>query len=333
MSEQSSAPNGAQRPVDSAPPVEERYGRINAVPVRHPWRWVAVFFIAVLLAMVIHSFVTNPRWDWPSTFEFLFRAPILEGLIKGTLLGTLIAMIIGLGGGVLLAVLRLTTNPVLKYAAAAFTWFFRAIPRYVLLTILGVGLIFLYPTIDIGIPFGQEISELFGWGWDLTWWHLDMRNMSNGILIGALGLGLSESAYMAEIARAGIVSVDDGQTEAAEALGMSHGKTMRRIVLPQAMRVIVPPTGNEFIAMIKDTSLLAAVPVTMELFYQATNIANTTYKVMSAYVAASIWYLVVCSVLMLLQNLLERHFGRGFAKEQTELNPEAKQLLDQMGQH
>ena len=326
MSEQVSAGTTAQT-------AEKRPGRIDAVPVRHPWRWVAVAFIAVLVAMVVHSFVTNPRWDWASTFEFLFRPPIIEGLIKGTILGTVIAMIIGVGLGVLLAVLRLSKNTVLKYASAGFTWFFRAIPRYVLLTILGVGLIYLYPTIDIGIPFGQQISHWLGLGWDMTWWHIDMRNVSSGIGIGALGLGLSESAYMAEIARAGIVSVDDGQTEAAEALGMSHRKTMRRIVLPQAMRVIVPPTGNEFIAMIKDTSLLAAIPVGMELFYQATIIANRTYKVMSAYVAATIWYLVVCSVLMFLQSLLEKRFGRGFSNGDDELNPRARRLLQKTGEH
>ncbi|MCT3016707.1 amino acid ABC transporter permease, partial [Propionibacterium freudenreichii] len=127
--------------------------------------------------------------------------------------------------------------------------------------------------------------------------------------------------------------VDDGQTEAADALGMSHRKTMRRIVLPQAMRVIVPPTGNEFIAMIKDTSLLAAIPVGMELFYQATIIANRTYKVMSAYVAATIWYLVVCSVLMFLQSLLEKRFGRGFSNGDDELNPRARRLLQKTGEH
>lgn len=320
-----------QEAHESADASTEHYGRIDAVPVRHPWRWVAVVFIAVLVAMFVHSLVTNPRWDWPSTFSYMFQAPIIEGLLRGTLLGTVLAMILGVGLGVLLAVMRLSSNPVLKYVAALYTWFFRAIPRYVLLTILGVGLIFLYPTIDIGIPFGQQISQWLGMSWDMTWWHIDMRDISSGIGIGALGLGLSESAYMAEIARAGILSVDRGQTEAAQALGMSHSKSMQRIVLPQAMRVIVPPTGNEAIAMIKDTSLLTAIPVGMELFNQATIIANRTYKVMSAYVAASIWYLLVCSILMVIQNFLERRFGRGFGDQN--INPRAKRLLNKTSEH
>lgn len=310
---------------------DERPGRIDAVPVRHPWRWVVVVIIGILVAMMVHSFVTNPRWGWASTFSYMFKPAMIQGLVQGTILGTVLAMVIGVVLGVLLAVMRLSTNPVLKYVAAVYTWFFRAIPRYVLLTILGVGLIFLYPMIDIGIPFGQSISRILGLGTDLTWWHIDMRTFSSGIGIGALGLGLSEAAYMAEIARAGIVSVDQGQTEAAQALGMSRRKTTQRIVLPQAMRVIVPPTGNEAIAMIKDTSLLTAIPVGMELFNQATIIANRTYKVMSAYVAATIWYLIVCSVLMVAQAFLERHFGRGFGNQ--DVNPRARRLLNKTGEH
>jgi polar amino acid transport system permease protein len=130
-------------------------------------------------------------------------------------------------------------------------------------------------------------------------------------------LGLSEAAYMAEIARAGILSVDRGQTEAAHALGMSSAKTMRRIVLPQAMRVIVPPTGNETIAMVKDTSLLIAIPVNAELFYQASTIGSRTLRIMPTYVAATAWYLIVCSVLMVGQYWLERRFGRGFGTSDT----------------
>ncbi|SER74038.1 polar amino acid transport system permease protein [Propionibacterium cyclohexanicum] len=310
---------------------EERPGRIDAVPVRHPWRWVAVVVVGILLAMLVHSFVTNPRWDWASTFSYMFKPAMVQGLIQGTLLGTVLAMIIGVVLGVLLAVMRLSSNPVLKYTAAVYTWFFRAIPRYVLLTILGVGLIFLYPSIDVGVPFGQSIERILGLQTQLTWWHIDMRTISSGIGIGAIGLGLSEAAYMAEIARAGIVSVDRGQTEAAMALGMSSRKTTQRIVLPQAMRVIVPPTGNEAIAMIKDTSLLTAIPVGMELFNQATIIANRTYKVMSAYVAATIWYLLVCSILMVAQAFLERRFGRGFGRQ--DVNPRARRLLDKTGEH
>ncbi len=308
----------------------DRPGAINARPVRHPWRWVTVAVIAVLVAMLIHSFVTNPRWDWGYVLKVMNYKPILQGLLYGTLLGTVIAMIIGASLGVLMAIMRLSGNPVLRIVSAVYTWFFRSVPRYVLLTILGVGLIYLYPTVEIGVPFGQTFANWFGWSNDLTFMTLDVRSISGGIFIGALGLGLSEAAYMAEIARAGILSVDTGQREAAQALGMSSGQTMRRIVLPQAMRVIVPPTGNETIAMVKDTSLLAAVPVGMELFNQATIVANRTYRIMPAYVAATLWYIIVCSVLMVGQYYLEKKFGRGFG---TEVNPQTRRLLAKVGEH
>ena len=147
---------------------------------------------------------------------------------------------------------------------------------------------------------------------ELRLFGFDARDLLSGFLAGMLALALSEAAYMAEIVRAGMESVDAGQSEAAQALGLSRGQTLRRVMLPQAMRVIVPPTGNETIAMVKDTSLLSAVPVTTELFFQANAVANSTYRVMPALVAAVIWYLIVCSILMVGQTMMERHFGRGF---------------------
>jgi polar amino acid transport system permease protein len=291
---------------------EDRPGAIHARPVPHPWRWVAMAFIAVLVAMMISSFVTNKRWDFPFALQVMNFNPVLNGLVQGTILGTVLAMILGVGLGVLVGIMRLSTNPVLRGVAFVYTWFFRAIPRYVLLVILGTGLGYLYSTFDIGAPFGQQIASLFGLSTHLTFFSLDVNQFSSTLLMGVIGLGLSEAAYMAEIARAGILSVDRGQVEAAQALGMSSSKTMRRIVLPQAMRVIVPPTGNETIAMVKDTSLLIAIPVNAELFYQASTIGSRTLKIMPTYVAATAWYLIVCSVLMVGQAFLERRFGRGF---------------------
>ncbi len=290
----------------------DRPGVIHARPVRHPGRWVAIAGIGVLIAMLISSFVTNERWNFPMSFEIMVQSPVLEGLVKGTLLGTLGAMVIGVGLGVPLAVMRLSENPVLRGVAFAFTWFFRAIPRYVLLVIMGTGLGYLYSTLEFGIPFGQQLSQMLGWSHDLTFGSVETFSLFGGLLGGIIGLGLSEAAYMAEIARAGILSVDKGQHEAAHALGMSRGQTMRRVVLPQAMRVIVPPTGNETIAMVKDTSLLTAIPVITELFYQTRAIGTRTLQIMPSLVAATIWYLVVCSVLMVGQFYLERYFGRGF---------------------
>ncbi len=291
-----------------------RPGLIEARPVRHPWRWVALAFIAVVIAMILSSFITNKRWDWGFALQVMNQTPVLEGFWKGTIVGTVGAMIIGVSLGIIIAVMRLSENLVLKWVAFAYTWFFRAIPRYVLLAILGSAG-YLYATLHVGFPFGQQVSQALGLSSDLTFLNIDVNAFSNSIIAGILGLGLSEAAYMAEIARAGILSVDKGQAEAAQALGMSDGRTMRRIVLPQAMRVIVPPTGNEAIAMVKDTSLLVAIPITSELFYQAQQIGNVRFKIMPAYVAATLWYLIICSILMVGQYYLERHFGRGFGEK------------------
>lgn len=290
----------------------DRPGEIHARPVRHPFRWVAVGVIAILVGMMISSFLTNPKWNFPYAFEIMGQKPVIQGLWVGTIFGTVGAMILGISLGVVLAVMRLSDNPVLRGVAFVYTWFFRAIPRYVLLAILGVGVGFLYPQLSIGMPFGQQIGDLLGLSTDFTFFNLDWNAFSRTIWVGILGLGLSEAAYMAEIARAGILSVDRGQTEAAQALGMSPGQTMRRIVLPQAMRVIVPPTGNETIAMVKDTSLLIAIPINMELYFQAYGLGRRAFQIMPGFVAATLWYIIVCSVLMIGQAYLEKYFGRGF---------------------
>jgi polar amino acid transport system permease protein len=220
-------------------------------------------------------------------------------------------MIFGVLLGIILAVMRLSPNPILSYTAWAFVWFFRAIPRYVLLFMIG-NLAFLLPQINIGIPFDWIVTDLLGLSGDLRILGFSTQQIGSSIAGAILGMGLSEGAYMAEIARAGILSVDKGQREAAEALGMSSSKTMRRIVLPQAMRVIVPPTGNETIAMVKDTSLLIALPLSTELFFQLRSIGSRTYQVFPVAVAATLWYLIITSVFMIGQFYLERHFGRGF---------------------
>jgi polar amino acid transport system permease protein len=302
----------------TTPSTSDRPGPINARPVRHPGRWVAIVVILVIVAMMISSAVTNPRWDWSFALEVMRQNPVLEGLVKGTLLGTLGSMVIGIGLGVVMAVMRLSANPVLRGVSFAYTWFFRSVPRYVLLATMG-SLGYLYPVLDIGVPFGQPAG--------LTFAQVDINALSNMLVFGILGLGLSEAAYMAEIARAGILSVDRGQTEAAQALGMSPGKTTWRIVLPQAMRVIVPPTGNETIAMVKDTSLLIAMSITTELFFQTQAIGTRTLQIMPAYVAAVLWYLVVCSVLMVGQSRLERYYGRGFGA----VPKKAQQKLTEIG--
>lgn len=307
---------------------QERPGRIDAVPVRHPWRWVSVGLIAVLVVMFVNMLITNPAFKWDVVFKSMFAAPVLRGLMIGTLLVTVLAMTIGVTFGVILAIMRLSPNPVLKWVSFAFIWFFRAVPRLVLLTIMGaLGVVFA-PTMDIGFPFGPELMGLLGMDADLQFLHLDPNQIFSGVTGGAIGLGLSEAAYMAEIARAGIMSVDKGQNEAAQALGMDGGTTMKRIVLPQAMRVMVPPTGNELISMVKDTSLLTGIPLTTELFFQLRAIGTRTFDVFPVLVSACLWYLAIGSVLMVGQYFLERHFNRGYGTSAP-----AKKILATGGGH
>ncbi len=296
----------------TADAVGERPGAIDAIPVRHPGRWVAVAVLAVLVAMLVNLLVRNPAFDWSFVWQAMIQSPVIHGLLVGTLWVTVVAMVIAVVLGVTLAVMRLSDNPILSGSAFVFIWFFRAIPRYVLLFMMG-ALGVLWPHgIPVGMPFGHDLASLFGGHGDIAFAHIDANSLFNGVFCGMLGLGLSEAAYMAEIARAGIMSVDPGQREAASALGMSNAMAMRRIVLPQAMRVIVPPTGNETIAMVKDTSLLIAVPVIAEMFYQLQAIGGRTFKVFPTSVAAVIWYLIICTVLMIIQSRVERYFGRGF---------------------
>jgi polar amino acid transport system permease protein len=292
---------------------------IKAVPVRHPGRWVTIAVLAVLAAMFIHLLVTNDQFRWSFIFEsyapgkrgVMFTGPVLNGL-RGTLLLTVTSMVIGITLGVIIAIMRLSTNRILSTVAWLYTWFFRAAPRLVLAVLFG-NLNILWTRIGFGLPFDQQIGRLFGIdNLNAQFYSIKASDLLAGFVAGMLALGLSEGAYMAEIVRAGIQSIDPGQSEAATALGLSRGQVLRRIVLPQAMRVIVPPTGNEVIAMVKDTSLVAFVPVTYELFFQLNAISARTFIVLPVLVAALLWYLIICSILMVAQFFVERHFGKGY---------------------
>jgi polar amino acid transport system permease protein len=310
----------------SAPPEQ-----IRAVPVRHPWRWVAAAVIAVLVAMFIHMLVTNPVFSWRFMFDNMFSGPVLRGA-RTTLIMTILAMVIGVLLGIVFAVMRLSPNPVLSGTSWVYIWFFRAIPRYVLLFLCG-NLGALYAHYSLGFPFDTQLMHALGFSSDLRFLSLNGNEIFAGFTAGLIGLSLSEGAYMAEIVRAGIQSVDPGQAEAASALGMSRGATMRRIVLPQAMRVIIPPTGNETIAMLKDTSLLIAVPVTSELNFQLQAIGSRTFQIIPLTVASVLWYLALSSVLMVGQFFLERRFSRGFGSRETRAQRAARQALDVGGTH
>ena len=305
--------------TDENETVRARPEPIKAVPVRHPGRWAGIAVIAVLAAMFIHVLVTNDQFRWSFIFTsyepgkrgVMFTEPVLEGL-RGTILLTVTSMAIGVVLGVIIAIMRLSDNPILRYVAFGYTWFFRAVPRLVLAVLFG-NLNILWDRIGFGLPFDRQIGHLFGID-DLNtqFYSVKASDLLAGFVAGMLALGLSEAAYMAEIVRAGIQSIDPGQAEAAVALGLSRGQVLRRVVLPQAMRVIVPPTGNEVIAMVKDTSLVAFVPVTYELFFQLNAIKARTFVVLPVLVAGVIWYLILCTILMIAQFFVERHFGRGY---------------------
>jgi polar amino acid transport system permease protein len=297
---------------------------ITAVPVRHPGRWVAIAVIALLVAMFVHMLVTNDAFQWRFMFDNMFRPPVIEG-VRTSLTLTVLAMLIGVTLGVVIAMMRLSPNPILSTAAWVYTWFFRAVPRIVLLVLFG-NLGILYASYGFGLPFDRQLGNLLGVDFDGRLFGLDARTVLTGFVAGLLGLALSEAAYMAEIVRAGMKAVDPGQQEAAQALGMARGTSLRRIVLPQAMRVIVPPTGNETIAMLKDTSLVAFVPVTNELFFQLQAIGARTFQVFPMLVAACLWYLAMTSVLMVGQYYVERYFSRGFGTGQERARVQAESV-------
>jgi polar amino acid transport system permease protein len=286
---------------------------IRAVPLRHPWRWVGLAVIALLVAMFAHMLVTNPAFQWRFMVGHMFQRPVLEG-VRTSLLLTVESMILGVALGIVLAIMRLSPSRIISSVAWVYTWFFRAVPRLVLCILFG-NLGILFRRYSVGLPFDRQLMRLLGLhAVDGRIWGVDARTLLTNFVAGLLALTLSEAAYMAEIVRAGILSVDSGQTEAAQALGMGRLLTLRRIVLPQAMRVIVPPTGNETIAMLKDTALVAFVPVSTELFFQLTAVGSRTFRVFPMLVAACIWYAAMTSVLLVGQYFLEKRYSRGFAR-------------------
>jgi polar amino acid transport system permease protein len=283
------------------PPSPARPEQIRAVPLRHPGRWASGALVLFLIVVAVHSVATNPRFGWGTVGDYLFNGRILHGLVL-TLELTAIAMAVGIALGVLFAVMRLSPNPLVSVASSFYIWLFRGTP--VLVQILFWSFISaLYPRISLGVPFGGP--ELIGG---------NANTIITPFAAAILALGLNEGAYMAEIVRAGILSVDEGQNEAAQALGLTRLQTMRRIVLPQAMRVIIPPTGNETISMLKTTSLVSVI-ATQELLYSAQLIYAVNYRQIPLLIVVSLWYLTVTSVLSIGQYYVERHFGRGSARQ------------------
>ncbi|MFE2300501.1 amino acid ABC transporter permease [Streptomyces sp. NPDC059445] len=266
---------------------------IKAIPVRHYGRWVSgIIVIALLVALGIAFSHGNIQWHTVS--DQLFVSSVVQGAGR-TLLISILAMIVGVVLGIVLAVMRLSKNPVTSTVAWLYIWFFRGTPVYVQL-LLWFNLALIFPVLNLGPIYKNEMTDVM-----------------TPFMCALLGLGLNEAAYMAEICRAGLLAVDEGQTEAAQALGMSHTRTLFRIVIPQAMRVIVPPTGNEFINMLKTSSLVYAVTYN-ELLRSTSAIGSTSYAVMEMLFVASIWYLAMTSVFSVFQYYLERYYARGSSR-------------------
>lgn len=287
----------------AAPPVPP--DEIRAIPVRHPGRWLATAIVVFLAVALGNSMATNSRFQWGIIGHYFISRRILDGLVV-TLELTALSMAIGIALGILLAVMRLSPNPLVSATSWLYIWLFRGTPVLVQI-LLWYNIAALYPRFSLGIPFGPTFA------------HFNASSVITPFVAGMLALGLNEGAYMAEIVRAGIISVPEGQTHAAQALGMTRLQTMRRIVLPQAMRVIVPPTGNETISMLKTTSLVAVIALpNPELLYAAQLIYSVNYRTIQLLIVASLWYLIVTTVLTIGQYYLERYFGRGAARELPE---------------
>jgi polar amino acid transport system permease protein len=266
------------------------------VRLRHPGRWAGAAVIAVLAAMLVNFLITTPELRFDLVTGYLFEESILRGLWM-TIKLTVISMLVGVVLGTILAVMRLSDNPVFRLVAGAYIWLFRGTPILVqLLFWFFIGTVL--PQISLGIPFGPEF---------VSW---PTNTLITQFAAAILGLGLNEAAYMAEIVRAGIGSVDRGQTEAAQALGMSPTTTYRRVVLPQAARLIVPPTANEAISMLKLTSLVLVIGL-LELTTTAQAIYSRNLQQIPLLMVASIWYLVLTTILSFVQNALEKRMSRG----------------------
>ena len=278
------------RPAHELPPI----------PARHPGRRVASVIVLLIAAQVLISIITNPRFKWDIVGEYFFSDIILSG-DRLTIGLTLIAQLLGIVVGVGLAVMRLSPNPTVARCAWVYLWFFRGTPLLVQL-IFWYNISALYPEFTIGLPFLEPFVSF------------NANALITPLAVSILGLGLNEGAYMAEIVRGGILSVDSGQSQAAKALGMTHSQTLRRIVLPQALRLILPPTGNQTILMLKTTSLVSILALA-DLLYSAQSIYTRTFQTIPLLIVVSLWYITITSVLTVGQTILEQKLSNGSPRQ------------------
>ncbi|MEY9954228.1 amino acid ABC transporter permease [Leifsonia sp. EB34] len=266
------------------------------LPLRHPGRWIAAALVLVLLLNFGQTLFTNPSWEWAKVGKWLFSPAILTGL-QLTLAATAISAVVSFAGGIVVALARLSANPVLSSVSWLYVWLFRSVPLILVLIFL-YNLGNLYPTIGVGIPFGPQVQ-------------VKTVSVLSDLTLGVIGLSLSEIAYSSEIVRAGILSVDQGQHEAAKSLGLPRGRQFRRIVLPQALRSIVPAYVNQIIGLLKASSLLFYVSL-LDLFGVVQNLGSTyPTDIIPLLVVATIWYLVLTSVVSVIQYYVERFYARG----------------------
>ena len=284
-------------------------GDLPIVPARYTGRWVIAAVMLAIAGLMVYSMFANERFQWTVVAEYMFAGPVLAGLAN-TLMLTVISMLIGIGLGIVVAVCRLSGNPILSTVAWGYSWFFRGTPLMVQL-LFWFFLAALVPTINLGVPFVVSFAEL------------NTNQLITPLTAALLGLGLNEAAYMSEIVRSGIRAIPTGQTEAAQAIGMTRLQTMRRVILPQAMRVIIPPTGNETIGMLKHTSLVMIVGYS-DLLTSVSVIYARTFETIPLLIVAAIWYLAVTAVLSVGQYYVERHFERGFRPAGATKAPKAQ---------
>jgi polar amino acid transport system permease protein len=281
----------------TAPPAQKPdIHSVKPVDVFHPSWWIGGAVLLGLVVLFIRLLVTNENLQWSVVWEYLFSREILAGLGR-TLMLTFLSMILGLIIGTVIAVMRLSRNPVFQVTSWAWIWFFRGVPPLVQL-VFWYNLGLLIPEVSIGIPFGP------------TLWSASTNSLITPLSAALLGLSFTESAYAAEMIRAGIQAISHGQTEAAATLGMTQAQTLRRIVLPQAVRIIVPPIGNDTISMLKFTSLVSVLALP-DLLYSAQMIYSRTYQTIPLLIVATIWYLVLSTILTLAEHYIEHRLKDG----------------------
>lgn len=264
---------------------------------RRPWRLIGSIVVVILAATLIDSLATNPNMRWDIVGQYLFEASIVQGL-RTTLILTVISMTMGTVGGVILAVMRRSPNYVLQATASAYTAFFRGTPLIVQIIFWGyLGAI--YPQLSLTIPLT-----------DFSVFSIETNTVMTTTTAAALGLGFNEAAYMSEVVRGGFLAVGQGQQEAAHALGFTSSLTMRRIVMPQALRVIIPATGNQLISLLKATAMVSVI-AGEDLLTRAQQIYTQNFQVLPLLIVASIWYLAIVLLLSIGQRQLEQKFGRG----------------------